>query len=160
MPGANLVLDAGTLYGHAQGGTFNSGALFSLRTDGSSYSNFYSFINSTSYYGAVGNLIITEGTFPAPAARAAYSDDVLASGQENETQFSPNPFVDDFSIRVKSRETEDVSFAVINIQGAEVSSAQGVSNETYQLGNNLSTGIYILKVVKGNQIKFYRVVKK
>jgi uncharacterized repeat protein (TIGR03803 family) len=162
-PSENLVLDGEVLYGHTQGGTFGSGVLFSIHTDGSGYTNIYNFTSSSSYYGAVGNLIITNGTFPAPA-RAAYGDEIVHSSQTAEhdvnVHISPNPFTHDFSVEVKSHREEPVSFIVSSIQGATVLFSNGVSNQSYQLGDGLSSGVYILKVEKGKEVNYYRVIKK
>jgi hypothetical protein len=35
-----------------------------------------------------------------------------------------------------------------------------VTNQLNHLGASLSSGIYILKIVRGNDIKFYRLIKQ
>jgi uncharacterized repeat protein (TIGR03803 family) len=162
-PSENLVLDGGILYGHAQGGTFGSGVLFSIHTDGTSYTNIYNFPSSSSYYAAVGNLIITDGVFPAPARRSVENEIVQSTigvEQDNNAHISPNPFTHDFSVEVKSHREEPVSFSISSIQGATVLSSQGVSNQVHQLGDGLSSGVYILKVEKDKKVSYYRIIKK
>jgi uncharacterized repeat protein (TIGR03803 family) len=160
-PGENLALDGNVLFGHAGGGTFNIGALYSIHTDGSGFAVVENFVASSSYYGAVGNLIISNGVFPA--ARRSVDEDHIAQSareQDGEAHISPNPFTNDFSVVVKSHRDESVAFHISDIQGKTVLSSEGVSNQMYHLGDALTSGVYILKVKSGLGMKYYRVVKK
>jgi hypothetical protein len=57
-------------------------------------------------------------------------------------------------------QSEQVSFNISNIQNQQLQKIDGITNQQYQLGESLSSGLYVLKVVIGNNVKYYRVLKK
>jgi pectate lyase len=65
----------------------------------------------------------------------------------------PNPFNSDFMIHVRG----DFEYAVSSISGAELESGNGTN--TISIGDNLKSGLYVLKIKQGNNIKVVKVSK-
>ena len=76
----------------------------------------------------------------------------------------PVPFVDNLNIRVDSKETASVDIAIFNIRGQKI---QEIKSDSQKLswdgrdfnGATVSSGIYFLRAIQGNQQTTTRVVK-
>jgi hypothetical protein len=56
--------------------------------------------------------------------------------------------------------TEKVSIEAFDMNGRLVHTNKINGNQNYQFGNNLSTGIYIVKLTQANTVKMFKVVKQ
>jgi len=67
----------------------------------------------------------------------------------------PNPFFDSFTIRTES--DENIKIEVFNLFGNFISQYQIINS--IRIGNELKSGIYVLKIKDNNSIQYIRIVK-
>lgn len=72
---------------------------------------------------------------------------------------APNPFENNFNLNVPSTFGENVSVNIYNAVGSLVSSSSSTS-ENISLGDNLSSGLYIVEVSNGAKTVRARIIKK
>ena len=65
----------------------------------------------------------------------------------------PNPFSSDFMVNAKG----EFEYVVSSISGVELESGNGTNN--ISIGDNLKSGLYVLKIKQGNSIKIAKVSK-
>jgi hypothetical protein len=101
-----------------------------------------------------------------------YLDDFNVSGllsleesafSRNEAEVFPNPIIDVANVKVYVKEPAMVSLDLLDITGRQLASIyeglQSVSGQTYALKRqDLSTGIYLLRVTIGNETTFQKLV--
>jgi hypothetical protein len=101
-----------------------------------------------------------------------YLDDFNVSGllsleesafSRNEAEVFPNPIIDVANVKVYVKEPAMVSLDLLDITGRQLASIyeglQSVSGQTYSLKRqDLSTGIYLLRVTIGNETTFQKLV--
>ena len=97
---------------------------------------------------------------PAPACDPAM-DAVANSARTTFTPY-PNPFTDEFTIRVEGEEDATVSIAVKSLQGLSVETLTGLkTNIDYEhMGGHWPKGILIVTVVMNNGSTSHRIIKK
>jgi GH18 family chitinase len=72
---------------------------------------------------------------------------------------APNPFENNFNLNVPSTFGENVSVNIYNAVGSLVSSSNS-NSENISLGDNLSSGLYIVEVSNGAKTVRARIIKK
>ena len=75
----------------------------------------------------------------------------------------PNPSNDLFSIKTTaSLETEKVIIQILDLNGNQIFKDDVTTNEfgSYQFGDELSPGVYILQIIIGNGVKTIKIVKE
>lgn len=78
----------------------------------------------------------------------------------------PNPTDQDLHIKLKVDKVSKLQIDLINMKGTVVDSLasfskyRGVFKESFQLSSDLSSGIYMLRVIAGEQLYYHRVVVK
>ncbi|MCY7410743.1 MAG: SBBP repeat-containing protein [Chitinophagales bacterium] len=82
----------------------------------------------------------------------------------NESEFSifasPNPSATSFNIEFISGSTDAIYVEVFNVLGEKVYTAKPIVNKSLSLGNELPSGVYILKALQGNQQKEIKLIKQ
>jgi hypothetical protein len=71
----------------------------------------------------------------------------------------PNPSANSFNVKVESGSTEKVMLLVYSTEGRMLYQEKGAVNSTYSFGNNFMPGIYLVKVIQGNNIQTVRLIK-
>ena len=107
---------------------------------------------------------------PTPAKTSVVSSRIAASPSQNADEMnlgstlkinvSPNPFSSIFDLSVQGRSTEKIVISVIDVYGKMIFKSEGVVNKHYVLGSNFSGGIYIIKVIQGDNVQTLKVVKQ
>ncbi|HZV33552.1 MAG TPA: choice-of-anchor tandem repeat GloVer-containing protein [Verrucomicrobiae bacterium] len=76
QPAAGLVLSGNTLYGTAEyGGTFNGGTIFAINTDGTGFTNLYTFTGENDGYAPVGTLVLSSNILYGAAKDGGLGND-------------------------------------------------------------------------------------
>jgi hypothetical protein len=90
-----------------------------------------------------------------------------ANNSENETvvynvSVSPNPFSNHFSMFLNSTNTEDVSIKVYDMIGKLMEQRIVNANEVViqEIGNSYPTGVYIVVVTQGEDVKTIKITKR
>jgi len=90
------------------------------------------------------------------------------SGAENIEEFDaqfnvtafPNPFMENFHVRLETVSTEDITIRLFSISGSLMLSLDHVkADQEVDLGNDLATGMYFLEVQQGSNKKVLKVKK-
>ncbi len=71
----------------------------------------------------------------------------------------PNPTSTNFNLNVSGGTNEAVIVLVSGADGRVVYKTQGTTNKTYNFGNNIMSGIYIVKIVQGTTVQTLKVIK-
>jgi hypothetical protein len=91
---------------------------------------------------------------PAPA-----DEDFSQNLSSNEEMTAyPNPFTNQFTLKLVSN--SEASIQIFDINGRLV--ANQVVNESYdvELGQNLTSGVYLVRVEQNNETKSFKMIKK
>jgi uncharacterized repeat protein (TIGR03803 family) len=142
------------------GGVNDKGSVFRIRKDGTGYSKLHDF-STTDGAHPKGGLLLSEDFFtssPASTASALRMDDEVSNPPYSLSVF-PNPFTNDFTTEFKSDRSQVVRLIMTNMYGEIVSEQLSDTNQSLSLGGDLEKGIYILKVVAGDEVANYRLVK-
>jgi uncharacterized repeat protein (TIGR03803 family) len=150
--GGPIIDEDGTLYGMtSRGGNNDMGVIFKIDADGL-YDKFYDFSEES---GGMpdGELLLVEDFFTGTLS-------AMASAKEVSVGISPNPFTDTFTAEISSADDQEVHFVLTDLNGTIVHQSSGFTNTTNSLGDDLRRGIYVLKIIKGDEVSLHRVVKK
>jgi len=71
----------------------------------------------------------------------------------------PNPFVNEFIVKIPNQSKEKVEYILCDIAGKTICKYESAANEFKINVENISNGIYLLKIRKGNNSDFIKVVK-
>lgn len=71
----------------------------------------------------------------------------------------PNPSTNSFNVKIESGSTEKVMLLVYSTEGRMLYQEKGDINSTYSFGNNFMPGMYLVKVIQGNNIQTVRLIK-
>lgn len=71
----------------------------------------------------------------------------------------PNPTNNLFNLQIRSNSQEPVTIELIGFDGRKLQQFKGAADKTYQLGNNLMSGVYTALVRQGNRQQSIRLVK-
>lgn len=86
---------------------------------------------------------------PAPLAQAAQEDGRI--------RIYPNPFVSTFTTEV--HEGTNVNVAVFDVTGKQIINESTSKGKSLQLGDELSKGVYILRIQDGANVTIHRMIK-
>ncbi len=139
----------------AQGGNRDMGVIFKIKSNGYAYSKLFDFTENSGG-NPDGNLLIMDDSFRRPNTIKAIS----LSNFSQKVGLFPNPFVSSFVASIETEKQENVKFIITNLQGDVLHEAISMTNSGYELGSELGRGIYILKVIKGEEVSLHRIVKK
>ena len=78
----------------------------------------------------------------------------------SDVNVAPNPFENNFTLTASEAYADAYNVKLINSLGAVVSSFDVSNTSTLTLGDNLSAGLYVLQVTKGERVLQTRIVKK
>ncbi len=95
----------------------------------------------------------------ADTALVARSAPVVTTNRTLQLNAYPNPSANEFNLTLQGGSTDKVTIMVYTFDGRMVFKTVGLSNSRYSFGNNFAPGIYILKVIQGNNIQTLKVVK-
>ena len=71
----------------------------------------------------------------------------------------PNPSSTEFNLVVQGGTTEKIGITASDASGRIVFETTGLSNKNYNFGNKFLPGIYIIKVIQGNNVQTLKVMK-
>jgi uncharacterized repeat protein (TIGR03803 family) len=143
------------------GGVNGNGVIFKMKLDGSSYQKLHDF---TVDQGAnpTGGLLLSEDFFePADVTISAQSAEKQGRvGSTYNVGVFPNPFINNFTTDISSKDGNPVKYLITDLQGQVISEASSSSSTSVTMGDELKKGIYILKIIKGSEVQSHRIVKK
>ena len=85
--------------------------------------------------------------------------DVTATAKDFKISSYPNPTNTEFNLLVEGGTNEKVNIIVMSVDGRIVHQTTGFSNQTYRFGSSYLPGVYIVKVMQGNNLQMIKVVK-
>lgn len=139
----------------SQGGKHDMGVIFKMKTNGSAYSKLFDF-SEESGGNPDGNLLFMEDSFLPKTGLAAR----FFNGLPHKVGLYPNPFVRSLTAQIEGENQQSVKFILTDLQGNVLQEVIGETNSDLELGSELGRGIYILKVIKGEEMSLHRIVKK
>ena len=71
----------------------------------------------------------------------------------------PNPFTNEFTLKVEGGNSEKLEILVMDAAGRTVYQSIGTTDNKYKLGNNFVRGLYIIKVIQGNAVRTLKLIK-
>lgn len=71
----------------------------------------------------------------------------------------PNPSSNEFNVRVEGGTTEKVNIVVSGIDGRVIFKTGGNTNQRFSFGQSFTTGIYMVQIIQGNNVKNLKLVK-
>ena len=133
---------------------------FRIQPDGTGFTKLYDFSPSDGV-APNGNLLMMDD-ITSPSMMMADARLEAASEEKFATNISahPNPFENSFTLEVRTTTPEDVRIVLTDMSGAVLQDARAQTNTPVQWGDQLEGGIYILKVVRGEEVTIHRLVKK
>lgn len=72
----------------------------------------------------------------------------------------PNPFNRYIQLEIRSESQNMIQISVMNVNGQTVYHTTGAANEIFQFGNEFPAGIYMARIMQGQQIKTIRIIKQ
>jgi uncharacterized repeat protein (TIGR03803 family) len=154
-PFGGVVCYQRNLYGMtSSGGANGMGVIFKVATDGTGFTSLYNFSLES---GGVpdGSLVLAEDLF-----RPVSKSNVAKLNVEINVGVYPNPFVSEFTARVTETGTSAVKLVISDPQGNVLQEINAESNSDVNLGADLKRGVYLLKVIRGNEFSVHRLVKQ
>lgn len=81
--------------------------------------------------------------------------------EENILSGYPNPFTNDFALRIEDNDADRVHLKVFTLYGKPVEDIAGLATNTdHRLGQSWSRGVYVLQVIRRDRIEQHMVVKE
>ncbi len=71
----------------------------------------------------------------------------------------PNPSTTQFTLILQSNSSENVQVIVTDMFGKQVYQTKGTVNQQYRFGSNFANGMYIVRVIQGNNIQTLKLIK-
>jgi len=71
----------------------------------------------------------------------------------------PNPTKTEFSLFIESPSSEPVNVRVLDMSGKTIYHTKGSVNQTYRFGQMFLSGIYLVEITQGKNIKTIKIVK-
>jgi len=152
--GALTPNDGGELFGMtSSGGAENLGVIFSL-IPGKSYQVLHNFTMSTG--GAPNGALLYAGGKEKPHKNNAPS----ASNFRQTFTVGPNPFNKSVTANFSVPSGGMLEFWITDLNGTVIQQFQGTGDAPITFGDDLATGIYLLKVKNGSQIHTEKLIKR
>jgi hypothetical protein len=115
---------------------------------------------------ATGALLATrtlQFTVGSPSARMAVGSEPFLIHTENWITLGQNPVSEEITLQVSGKVGEEVTLALVNLQGQAIQqkSLKLFSLQQQEVLNvrNMATGLYLLKAIKDDKVKTFRIVK-
>jgi ELWxxDGT repeat protein len=94
------------------------------------------------------------------SATAEVVAEVLSGSLSKDITSAPNPFADRFTLRVDSPEDKSYNATILTVNGKEVSSLNELqTNRDYEVGSDLRSGMYLVKIKIDNRTEVRRMIK-
>ncbi|MBX9852817.1 MAG: T9SS type A sorting domain-containing protein [Cytophagaceae bacterium] len=121
----------------------------------STYINSYNYVDAnplggTSYYR------IEQHDFDG---NVSYSELRMVSTESSHVVLYPNPFENQINIIITSDLSEDSKVIITDLTGKLILEQAVNHNEVHNIGENLSPGFYLAKVVTGSEVNVYKIEK-
>jgi hypothetical protein len=102
--------------------------------------------------------LVTTNCITLPTSKFANS--MEEKGKTLDAIIYPNPTMSTFNLLVKSsKQSKTVKARIIDSQGRQVKTLTFNSNEIVSFGNELRSGVYLVEVIDGDNVKILKVVK-
>jgi len=72
----------------------------------------------------------------------------------------PNPSSKEFKLLLQSYSNDQIEVVVTDIYGRTVYNAKGSSDHVYTFGKNFVAGIYFVRIIRGTELKTFKLVKQ
>jgi len=156
-PSRGLVHDRnGNLYGMtSNGGSSDMGVIYKVSTSGSGFSKLFDFTQSSGGH-PTGALVIREDTYTPSSLASEMVDEQTTLG----VSIYPNPTSDNFEVTVTSPNNAPITMVFMDQYGQVIKTYEVTVGATMQVGSDLKKGFYIMKMIKGDAVSMYRLVKK
>jgi uncharacterized repeat protein (TIGR03803 family) len=121
---------------------------------------------STKYYARMKTDISNYGrvssftTKPDPASATVAAFDGGREADNMRMQVHPNPSTSSFNVALSSAKAEPVKVVITDLRGEVVGSYETGSNSNLTIGDELGKGIYILKILRCNEVLTHRMIKQ
>jgi hypothetical protein len=97
----------------------------------------------------------------AARASAPAANLMISSSEEEIVSTSPNPFTEDFTLYINSRETMPAQVAVYSVTGTAVQFFEELPcNTVHRFGQQWPAGLYFMKVTLGEKTTTKKLIKK
>lgn len=161
---SQLVTDGLSFYGIFSGdGYHDLGKIFRIKKDGSDYSIIHEFTNYTGGWIFDELLLVDPDDLHqnAKAQPTARKPNVEISSTEREklVNISPNPFKSTFKVEVLSS-TAPAIVTIVDVSGRVLSEQVLATDKTNELGEELASGFYVVRIVQGSDETVHRMIKK
>ena len=146
----------GYLFKFGTGGTYQSSGVFNNLKAGS-YRIFIKDANEC----AGASYAVTLTATPQPRSNGIVKERQASSGigiGESISMF-PNPTTSAFKVSFNGTKNEAVNIRVINVDGKVVYTTSSRTNQTLTFGEALSTGMYMVEVRQGKEVKILKAIK-
>jgi hypothetical protein len=164
----HITIHHNVIYGSSIGASFDGGFLFSIHTDGSNYNRVIDFPTGDCGY-PTGRLFLLDEQFN-PGQNTSLARTSVASGglgnsvsdDLSKVKLFPNPSSKSFTISIPKSAEHSVELMLYDVNGAIISSFENSSGDDFQIGEDLSPGVYILsvKMNHGKSISKHKLIKK
>jgi hypothetical protein len=102
--------------------------------------------------------LVTTNCYTLPTSKLANSMD--EKGKNLDAIIYPNPTMSTFNLLVKSsKQSKTIKARIIDSQGRQIKTLTFNSNEIVSFGNELRSGLYLVEVIDGDDVKMMKVVK-
>lgn len=102
--------------------------------------------------------LVTTNCITLPTSKFANSID--EKGKNLDAIIYPNPTISAFNLLVKSsKQSKTIKARFIDSQGRQIKTLTFNSNEIVSFGNELRSGLYLVEVIDGDDVKMLKVVK-
>jgi Right handed beta helix region/Secretion system C-terminal sorting domain len=102
---------------------------------------------------------VKTGSTKADTLLAARSAPVITANKPLLLNAFPNPAASQFNLTLQGGSSDRVTIMVYTFDGKMVYQTTGNSNSRYSFGNNFAPGMYVAKVVQGNNVQTLKLVK-
>jgi hypothetical protein len=85
---------------------------------------------------------------------------VIDFSREESVLLYPNPFTGAVTVKVVSATSDKVQLKISTGKGQEIYNGEHAVNEEVRLGQEYAEGIYYLKVITGDEVYIYKIVKE
>lgn len=102
--------------------------------------------------------LVTTNCYTLPTSKLANS--MEEKGKSLDAYIYPNPTMSAFQLIVKSsKQSKIVKARILDSQGRQIKTLTFYSNEIVSFGNELRSGLYLVEVIEGDNVKMMKVVK-
>ena len=104
--------------------------------------------------------IMPDGTGRCQAIIAQqFADNSNAETNQFKINVFPNPSITSFLVTIQSKSNANVELVVSDMYGRTVYEQTGSANAQYRFGDHFASGMYIVKVIQGNNVQTLKVIK-